>query len=77
MAPNSDTLLPAHLPLEVLSTRPVDDSSHDVDLPLGEVEKRHITRVLAHLSGNRSKAARTLGISRATLYEKLHKYGLE
>ena len=36
----------------------------------------HILRVLAHQNDNRSAAARSLGISRATLYEKLHKYGI-
>jgi DNA-binding NtrC family response regulator len=77
MAPDSETLVPAHLPLEFLTVKHADGSASDVDLPLEEIERRHITRVLAHLGGNRSKAARTLGISRATLYEKLHKYGLE
>jgi two-component system NtrC family response regulator len=45
-------------------------------LTLEELEQRHILRVLEHHNDNRSAAARALGISRATLYEKLHKYGL-
>ncbi|HUP90503.1 MAG TPA: sigma-54 dependent transcriptional regulator [Longimicrobiales bacterium] len=77
MAPDSEQLLPANLPLEIMNLSSADAAVSDADQPLEEIEKRHIARVLAHNSGNRSKAARVLGISRATLYEKLHKYGLD
>ncbi len=40
-------------------------------LPLEEVEKRHIQRVLKYVDGSRSKAAEILGIGRKTLYRKL------
>lgn len=76
MAPDSEQLQLAHLPVEIMTVTDPDPAAADVDLPLEEIEKRHITRVLAHQGGNRSRAARALGISRATLYEKLHKYGL-
>jgi DNA-binding NtrC family response regulator len=77
MAPEAEVLLPAHLPPEIFSAPSTESGAAvDVNLPLEEVEKRHIIRVLAHHNDNRSRAARTLGISRATLYEKLHKYGL-
>ena len=38
---------------------------------LAEVEQQHIRRVLKALDGNKNKAARTLGISRASLWRKL------
>ncbi len=38
---------------------------------LAEVEREHITRVLEELEGNKSKAARILGIDRKTLRAKL------
>jgi DNA-binding NtrC family response regulator len=38
---------------------------------LAEVEADHIRRVLAHVAGNKSEAARILGISRKTIREKL------
>ena len=38
---------------------------------LADVESRMIERTLAELGGNRSQAAKALGISRATLYRKL------
>ena len=41
-----------------------------------EAESRVIIDALSKNSNNRSRAARDLGISRVTLYKKLHKYGL-
>jgi DNA-binding NtrC family response regulator len=40
------------------------------DMTLEEVEKRHIQRVLAAVGGNKSEAARRLGVSRKTLERK-------
>lgn len=65
-----------HLPGEVSHgpngsavTPPVEN----VHLSLAELERAHIHRVLAHCEGNRSQAARTLGISRVGLYKKLRR----
>lgn len=43
---------------------------------LEEMEQRYIREVLTSVSGNRSQAARVLGISRSTLQDKIRKYGL-
>jgi DNA-binding NtrC family response regulator len=43
-------------------------------LPLAEIEKRHIQRILASTSGNKTQAARVLGIDTKTLYNKLKSY---
>jgi transcriptional regulator with PAS, ATPase and Fis domain len=42
-------------------------------MPLSEVERRHIERVLQSVGGNRQAAARILGIDRTTLYRKLQR----
>ncbi|KAF0160236.1 MAG: two-component system NtrC family response regulator HydG [Syntrophaceae bacterium] len=44
------------------------------NLPLEEVEKRSILEALHDCSGNKSEAARRLGITRKTLRKKLEKY---
>lgn len=44
---------------------------YPVELSLKEVEDRHIQRVLEHHGGNATRAAKALGISRATLWRKL------
>ena len=63
-------------------TQSIDDDINDIDMleesptTLEELEKRYIAKVLKMTSGNRSKAARILGLSRRSLYRKLKKYGL-
>jgi two-component system response regulator AtoC len=42
---------------------------------LSDVEREHILNVLKDSGGNLAKAARVLGISRATLYKKVKDYG--
>ena len=43
-------------------------------VPMGEVERRYILHVLQAVGGNRSMAARVLGLDRKTLYRKLQQY---
>jgi len=45
-------------------------------LPLAAVEKQHVAKVLRCHAGNRSAAARALGIDRKTLWRKIREYGL-
>ena len=42
-----------------------------------ELERRHILAVLEQLGGNRTEAAKVLGLDRKTLYRKLLRYGVE
>ena len=44
---------------------------------LEEMEKRYVLRVLEALRGNKTAAAKTLGIERKTLYRKLESWGLK
>jgi two-component system response regulator HydG len=44
--------------------------------PLDEVERRYILRVLEAAGGNKTQAARILGLDRKTLYRKLERYGV-
>lgn len=68
---------PAHLPQGFSHrprSKPVD--IHD-DLRLETLEAEHIRRVLDLHVGNRTHAARTLGINRVTLIKKIRRYGLD
>jgi two-component system response regulator HydG len=49
-----------------------DDPSELV--PLEEVERRYIVRVLESVQGNKSVAAKILGLDRVTLYRKLERF---
>jgi DNA-binding NtrC family response regulator len=54
----------------------VGDTSDDL-VTLEELERRYIQRVLQTLGGNKTAAAKTLGIERKTLYRKLEAWGLK
>jgi DNA-binding NtrC family response regulator len=77
LSSGAEEIGPAHLPPEIVGSSASIDGRADDDLSLEDVERRHIVRVLAHQGGNRSRTARSLGISRATLYDKLGRYGLK
>jgi two-component system response regulator HydG len=47
----------------------------DGTTPLEEVEKATILRTMEATGGNKSEAARRLGITRKTLHKKLKAYG--
>jgi DNA-binding NtrC family response regulator len=79
-----DELLPAHLPPEIRTGEDQREGIGEPDsldslfpISLKEVEKIMIGKTLRETSGNKSKAARILGISRQTLREKTKLYQLE
>src|SRR5207302_1945220 len=53
------------------------ETANEVLLPLSEIERRHIFRVLTRTGGNKQAAARVLGIDRTTLQRKLERYDLD
>lgn len=77
MAGDAPEVLAEHLPAELRDSLSLPEEDLGADMSLDSAEKRHILRVLAHCDGNRSLAARSLGITRATLYKKLRAYGVE
>ena len=50
-----------------------DVPTTDVTMSLEELEQLHIERVLRAVNGNRTAAARVLGIDRSTLYRKMQR----
>jgi transcriptional regulator of acetoin/glycerol metabolism len=44
--------------------------------PLESMERDAIVRVLIDSAGNKAQAARSLGMSRATIYRKIHEFGI-
>jgi two-component system response regulator AtoC len=77
-------IVPEDLPLELRN----DTLDRDIDvlgkkwadnnglLPLADVERNYIIKVLQERGGNKSATARILGISRSTLRDKLNRYGI-
>jgi two-component system, NtrC family, response regulator HydG len=69
---DSDTLQES----DFLLSRTLTSSSSNNTLNLDEVEKSAIVRALQMHNGNISKAADELGLTRASLYRRMEKYGL-
>ncbi|MDQ3389267.1 MAG: hypothetical protein M3483_07170, partial [Gemmatimonadota bacterium] len=74
----AEAILPEHLPAELRTpgglSAPIREQQ--VLMPLEEMERLHIERTLVVLHGNRTRAAESLGISRATLQSKIRRFGL-
>ena len=63
-----------HLPPDLRQRSPTDRRYQAQSL--SEIERQHIERTLRHHGGNRTRAAIELGISRATLINKIKLYAL-
>ena len=68
-------ILPNELPPEIA------EAWRTAELPtettVDGIRREHIRRVLEKLHGNKSDAARVLGVSRVTLYREIERYGLQ
>jgi DNA-binding NtrC family response regulator len=63
---------------ERLRTPFTGDSAIDEGLlPLDEVQRRHVMRVLERVGGNKARAAEILGLGRATIYQILSRMKIE
>lgn len=66
------------LPDHLFQMKPGDliDDLATENMPLTEVEKRYIVKILQRTNWHQSKAAQILGIDRKTLYRKIKEYNL-
>jgi two-component system, NtrC family, response regulator len=68
----NDRIVPELLPPTVLRSRSLSsDMVYSPTATLAEVEKRHIQLVLEATNGNKTQAAKILGIGPTTLWRKL------
>ncbi|NOY52314.1 MAG: sigma-54-dependent Fis family transcriptional regulator [Deltaproteobacteria bacterium] len=75
---NGETIERKHLPLELCKAVANECFENNppaaLDLTLEDLEREYILRILRKLGGNRTAAAKKLGISRSTLLERLKRY---
>jgi transcriptional regulator with PAS, ATPase and Fis domain len=76
-------ITPKQLPFELQQKEGYPSNGMDLNpleiteiMPLETMEKIHLSNVLKKMGGNKSKASKILGISRATLRAKVKKYHL-
>jgi len=72
-------IMPEHLPqrLQGPGMHTARESPSGRFATLAELEREHIDKVLEHTQGNKSQAARILGIDRVSLWRKIKRFGLE
>lgn len=70
-------ITPADLPTELNQHSTQQESNFNLSDQLAIVEQNCLQIALVHSGGNRTEAARLLGISRKNLWEKLKSYGLQ
>ena len=75
---NGPVILVADLPDYIRNQSIETYRYHPSDIPtLEEQEKRYIQWVLERSEGNKTRAARVMGIDRVSLWRKLKRYGIE
>ena len=76
----NDEILPEHLPERLLNKVEYKFEDEKIELLvdlMGETEKNAIEKALILTEGNKSLAAKELGIHRTALYKKMDKYNIE
>jgi len=73
MMTESEVIDVRDLPERIQNLRPAENAESEVELSLDQVAHLHAQRVLAHVGGNKVRAAEILGISRTYLYDLLKK----
>ena len=71
-----DEVRPSDLPGEIHASRPGPDLPDVGLLPLAEIERRHVERVLEATGWNKARAARVLAVDVKTLNKKIRDFNL-
>jgi two-component system response regulator HydG len=68
---------PVHLPHSIFSNREPRRVSRSVAASLADIQKRELIEALKKSNGNRTGAARMLGVSRVTVWSRVKKYKID
>ncbi len=71
-----DAIKPQHLPPDLSTAKATNNAPSPVALSLDEQKKRDLEDALQQADGNKSQAARILGVSRVTVWNQMHRYDL-
>ncbi|MEJ2096384.1 MAG: sigma 54-interacting transcriptional regulator, partial [Deltaproteobacteria bacterium] len=71
---NGAAILPQHLPVEIVQTRPITGNRPFASESLEKIKKRRLIDALRRSDGNQSEAARILGISRTSVWNQIKRF---
>jgi two-component system response regulator HydG len=67
---------PQHLPPDVFLNHKADPIDEKISANRDEIQKTRLINALEQTGGNQTKAARILGVSRITVWNRMKKYGI-
>jgi len=71
---NGSVIEPQHLPPDVFQNNIQMSPKEEISLNRDEIQKRQLIDALKRTEGNQTKAARILGVSRITVWNRMNKY---
>jgi transcriptional regulator with PAS, ATPase and Fis domain len=80
VACSRNTIGPEHLPPSVLREDAPANASHrdtEISMDIETLKKQRLEEALRRSGGNRSEAARILGISRTSVWNQIKRYGID
>ena len=73
---NGSVIEPQHLPPDVFLNHKADPIDEKISPNSDEIQKTRLIDALEQTGGNQTKAARILGVSRITVWNRMKKYGI-
>jgi PAS domain S-box-containing protein len=70
------TIQPEHLPENILTEKKVSGSAKRVSISREEIKKIELIETLEETGGNQSAAAKLLGVTRVTIWNRMERYGI-
>jgi len=67
---------PRHLPLNIINKKKTIKGSQQPSLNREEIKKIELIETLKKTNGNQSEAARTLGVTRVTIWNRMKRFGI-
>ena len=74
---NGSIIEPHHLPPDVFLNHKADPINEKISVNRDEIQKNRLVDALKQTGGNQTKAARILGVSRITVWNRMKKYGIK
>jgi two-component system response regulator HydG len=74
---NGVMIEPQHLPPDVFQNNLRISQKQDITFDRDEIQKNRLIDALKQTSGNQTRAARILGVSRITVWNRMKKYGIK
>jgi two-component system response regulator HydG len=70
------TIQPEHLPTDILAEKKTPGPAKRLSINREQIKKRELIKILEETGGNQSAAAKLLGVTRVTIWNRMKRYGI-